>query len=122
MDEEEVKVLLVDDDDDMLESLRTLLELDGYSVRTVRDAASALGTVESFRPHCVLLDIGLPRVDGCELARQLRTLHGADLVLVAVTGHTREEDRLRAEAAGIDFVMTKPVDTAVLRTILPPLR
>lgn len=121
MAKEEVKVVVVDDDEDACESLGLLLELDGYSVRTATNAARALAAVEEHEPLCVLLDLGLPDEDGCVLARQLRDKHGPGLVLVAVTGWTRNEDRERAEASGIDFILSKPLHPGDLRKLLPPI-
>ncbi len=118
---EEVKVVVVDDDEDAAVSLAELLEMDGYQVRTAFSAAEAITLVESFEPLCVLLDLGLPGMDGCELAKALRARHGTTLVLVAVTGWTREEDRSRAEMAGVDYILSKPVTAAGVRRLLPPI-
>jgi CheY-like chemotaxis protein len=78
MAKEEVRVVVVDDDDDASSALALALELDGYSVKTAQDARQALVLVADYQPHCVLMDLGLPDMDGCELARQLREpRHGA---------------------------------------------
>jgi DNA-binding response OmpR family regulator len=121
MAKEEVRVVVVDDDDDASSALALALELDGYSVKTAQDARQALVLVADYQPHCVLMDLGLPDMDGCELARQLRERHGTELVLVAVTGRSREEEHSRAEVAGIDFVLVKPVSAKELGRLLPPI-
>lgn len=116
---EDVRVVVVDDDPDAAESLKDLLVLDGYNVFTAADAAEALKLVAEQQPLCVLLDIGLPGMDGNDLARALRAQHGADLVVVAVTGRSGEDDRLEAERAGVDYVLVKPLDPRLLRKMLP---
>jgi len=121
MTKEEVRVVLVDDDADMRDTLTQLLEHDGYTVRSAPNAAEARKAVAEHDPLCVLIDLGLPDVDGCELARELRISHGADLVLIAITGWSRQADRERAEEAGVDFVLQKPVSADGLRRFLPPL-
>ena len=119
---EDVRVVVVDDDADSAASLKMLLELDGYNVRTAHNAATALELVEQHQPVCVLLDIGLPDMDGNQLATELRARHGGGLALVAITGRSGEKDRIAAEKAGVDFVLVKPLDVAALQRMLPPIR
>jgi CheY-like chemotaxis protein len=114
-----VRVLVVDDNVDAAESLAELLRLSGYAVKTAPDGGAALGVVESFRPEVALLDLGLPGMDGFELARRLRerpVTQGA--LLVAVTGYGREEDVRLAHDAGFDHHLVKPVDLPALRELL----
>lgn len=118
---EDVRVLVVDDDPDAAASLKALLDLDGYNVRTAGDATRALALVAEHQPLCVLLDIGLPGMDGNELARALRNRHGTELVVVAVTGRSGAKDHLEAELAGFDYMLVKPVDPRLLRKMLPPI-
>ena len=113
------RVLIVDDNVDAAESLRMLLELSGHTVAVEYGGAAALDAVESFRPDVVLLDIGLPDVDGYEVAREIRARHGTDnLKLVAVSGWGQAEDKQRAVDAGIDQHFTKPIDSARLGQVL----
>jgi len=88
-------------------------------VRTTPDGSAALGVMESFRPEVALLDLGLPGMDGFELARRMRQ-HPitSEALLVAVTGYGREEDVRQARAAGFDHHLVKPVDLTALRELL----
>jgi two-component system CheB/CheR fusion protein len=105
------RVLVVDDNVDAAETLAMLARLYGHEVRTVHDGASALDAAIAFQPEIVLLDIGLPGLDGYEVARRLRLQPGGDqILLAAVTGYGREEDRARAREAGFDHHLTKPFD------------
>jgi len=114
-----VRVLVVDDNPDAADSLAQLLRLSGYEVQTAGDGTSALRATESFRPEVALLDLGLPGMDGFELARRMRQLGPTKAaLLVAVTGYGREEDVREARAAGFDHHLVKPVDLAALRTLL----
>jgi PAS domain S-box-containing protein len=113
------RVLVVDDNADAAESLAVLLRLEGHEVRTAHDGPAALEAARGFRPEVVVLDIGLPRMDGYEVARRLRAEAGlADALMVALTGYGQEEDRRRAEAAGFDAHLIKPADPAALQGIL----
>ena len=105
------RVLLVDDNRDFALSLAALLELEGHDVRTTFEAASAETVAEEFHPDIAFLDLGLPNVNGFELARRLRAqpqMNGT--VLVAVTGWGKEEDRQRSREAGFDLHLVKPVE------------
>jgi signal transduction histidine kinase len=114
-----LRVLVVDDNQDGADSLACLLRLQGHEVRTARDGPSALVAAQADAPEVVLLDIGLPGMDGYEVARSLRQQFGPDGVrLVAVTGYGQLEDRRRSQCAGIDHHLVKPVDLESLQTIL----
>jgi CheY-like chemotaxis protein len=96
-----------------------LLKLSGHEVRVVYDGPAALAEATTFRPDVVLLDIGLPRMDGCEVARRLRQQPGMEtVVLVALTGFGQEQDRRRSLEAGFDAHCVKPVDFDVLKALL----
>jgi len=109
------RVLIVDDNEDAANSLAMILKLSGYETASVYTAADALEHATLFKPDVVLLDIGLPGMDGYEVAQKMRELPGLkDIRLVAVTGYGRSDDRLRARDAGFDDHLTKPVEFAVL--------
>lgn len=113
------RVLVVDDNADSAESLSLLLELMGHTVCTAHDGEQALAEAEGFRPDLVLMDIGMPRMDGYEAARRLRQeAWGQSVVLVALTGWGQDEDKRRCEAAGFDHHLIKPVDPAALEALL----
>jgi two-component system CheB/CheR fusion protein len=114
-----VRVLVVEDNADAAESLSMLLELAGHQVRLARDGLEALELARHEAPEVMLVDIGLPGMDGYEVARQAR-LHPAlaEVSLVALTGYGRDEDRERARAAGFDDHLVKPVDIAELERLL----
>jgi PAS domain S-box-containing protein len=113
------RVLVVDDNVDAVESLAMLLRVEGHEVRTAHDGPSALSAAETFRPEVVLLDIGLPGMDGYEVARRLRQEPGLEKVLlVAVTGYGQEEDRRLSREAAIDHHLVKPVDPEALLALL----
>jgi PAS domain S-box-containing protein len=104
------KVLVVDDNRDAADSCGALLELSGHEVQTAYSAHDGYLLAEAFRPHVLLLDIGLPDVDGYALARRIRAMHwGHDFTLVALTGWGQEADKSRAREAGFDHHLTKPV-------------
>ena len=114
-----LRVLVVDDNVDAAEMLATLLEMNGYEVRVEFDGASALATALREPPTVALLDIGLPDMDGHELARRLRAQPAtAGAVLVALTGYGQAEDQQRAHDAGFDHHMVKPADLDRLLTLL----
>jgi CheY-like chemotaxis protein len=104
------RVLVVDDNADAREALRLLLEDEGHEVRSAGDGPSALESAASFPPEVVLLDIGLPGMDGYEVARALRSIPGCERALiVAVSGYGQAEDRERSRIAGFDQHLLKPV-------------
>ncbi|MBC7779206.1 MAG: response regulator [Proteobacteria bacterium] len=109
------RILIVDDNHDAAMSITVLLQLAGYEVRTAGDGEQALASVETFVPDVVILDIGLPLIDGYEVARRLRRMPAMrDTVLIAVTGYGQKEDRRAASDAGFDCHLVKPADPATL--------
>jgi CheY-like chemotaxis protein len=107
-------VLVVDDNDDAAATLADLLRMEGYEARTAHDGPSAFHVVEEFAPDVVLLDIGLPIMDGYEVAQGLRGLLGDRLAVIAVTGYGRKSDVERTAAAGFHAHLVKPVDPGKL--------
>jgi len=107
------RILIVDDNRDAADSLAMYLEIEGHETRVVYSAEEGLQAVARFQPQVVLLDIGLPRMDGYEVARRIRVM-GRPVHLIALTGYGQEEDRQRTAAAGFDVHLTKPVDLALL--------
>jgi PAS domain S-box-containing protein len=117
-----LRVLVVDDSRDAADTCATLLELSGHRVQTAYSGRRALEVAETFRPHVLLLDIGLPDIDGYQLARTLRSLPwGKRIQLVAVTGWGQEDDRRRALEVGFDHHLTKPVAAEELDGLLREL-
>jgi nitrogen-specific signal transduction histidine kinase/CheY-like chemotaxis protein len=113
------RVMIVDDNVDAADSLALLLGLEGHETECAYSAAGALERVSAFAPQVVLLDIGLPDIDGYEVARRIRALPGgAAMTLVALTGYGQAEDRERALASGFQAHLVKPVDLVVLGRIL----
>jgi CheY-like chemotaxis protein len=115
------RVLIVDDNVDAAEMFAAFVESLGYDVRHVYDAPAALRIVNEFVPTVALLDIGLPVIDGYELAARLRVQIPNQLKLVAVTGYGQEADRDRAMAAGFHAHLVKPVDLDALADLLVEL-
>jgi signal transduction histidine kinase/CheY-like chemotaxis protein len=116
------RVLVVEDNRDAAESFKMILELSGHRVRVTHDGPAALIAVEAELPDVVLLDIGLPVMDGYELARRLRNLPGmAQAILVAISGYGRDEDKEHALAAGFNVHVTKPVDPDRLEALMADL-
>jgi two-component system CheB/CheR fusion protein len=113
------RVLLVEDNPDSAESMKMLLELAGHSVRVVQDGEVALAAARAEPPEIMLIDVGLPGMDGYELVRQLRQIPALDgSLLIALTGYGREEDKQQALAAGFHHHLTKPVDIDSLHTLI----
>jgi PAS domain S-box-containing protein len=113
------RVLIVEDSVDARESLRLLLELAGHEVDTAEDAASSLDKVRVFQPDVALIDIGLPGMDGYQLAQALRqSPHARGLRLIALTGYGQVEDQRKALSAGFDLHLTKPVDPDRLQGLI----
>jgi CheY-like chemotaxis protein len=112
----------VDDNVDAAQGLALLLRAEGHKVRTAHDGPTALTAAREFRPEAVLLDIGMPRMDGYEVARRLRQECGLEkVVLAAMTGYGQAADRHRSSEAGFDLHLVKPVDPDVLHGLLARL-
>ncbi len=113
------RILVVDDYPRVAESLMKMLALAGHDVRIALDGPTAVEEASSFRPEFIVLDIGLPGMDGYEVARQIRNDPASrQATLIAVTGYGKKEDQLRAYQAGFDHHLTKPVDCAVLLQLI----
>jgi signal transduction histidine kinase/ActR/RegA family two-component response regulator len=112
------RILVVDDNRDAVESLAMLLRLLGHQVETALDGLEAVEVASAFGPDVVLLDIGLPKLNGYEAGRRIRDERGEGIVLVALTGWGQEQDRRQSKEAGFDHHMTKPVDFDALKTLL----
>ena len=109
----------MDDNRDSADSLAMLLKLTGHEVHTAHDGLEAVEAAATFQPDVILLDIGLPKLNGYEAARRIREQQrDKGLTLVALTGWGQEEDRRRSEEAGFDAHMVKPVDLAALTKLL----
>ena len=118
----ERRILVVDDSEDGAESLAMLLRLAGHETFKAHDGITAIEAAERLRPDAVLLDIGLPRLNGYEVCKRLRKEPwGKELVLVALTGWGQDEDRHRSREAGFDAHMVKPLDHDALLELLASL-
>ena len=114
-DTSSLRILVADDNRDAADTLRLALEINDYSVAVAYDGAEALRTAERFEPQVALLDIGMPGMNGFDLASALRQRFGRQILLVAVTGWSQANDIARGVEAGFDRHFAKPVD---LRSIL----
>jgi CheY-like chemotaxis protein len=115
-------VLVVDDNIDAAVSLGMLLKLAGQDVRVAYDGPTALRQAVDFRPELILLDIGMPIMDGYEVCRRLRRESGLEkMTVVALTGWGQEEDRRRSQEAGFDHHIVKPVEPSVLERLIEGL-
>ncbi len=113
------RVLIADDNKDAADSLAILLRMDGHEITVVHDGRQAMATIESFRPEVALLDIGMPGLNGYEVARQVRQGPlGTIITLIAVTGWGQASDKARATAAGFNHHFTKPVEPEALIRML----
>ena len=116
------RILVADDNNDALESLATLLQLSGHEVYTAANGAVALESAEQHRPEVALLDIGMPKLDGYEVARRIRAQPwGQRITLVALTGWGQDSDRKRSQEAGFDSHLVKPLDLDKLTELLAAL-
>lgn len=125
MDASGHRVLLVDDNLDCTEPLSLLLQAKGHDTRVATEGEQAITLADQFRPNCVVLDLGLPRMDGYEVARRLRARpYGNNLVLVALTGWAGRDVRSKAAEAGFDYHLVKPVDweelEKIVQSVSPP--
>ena len=116
------RILVVDDNRDSATSLAMLLDLTGNETRTAHDGLEAVEAAATFRPEVVLLDIGLPKLNGYEAAHKIREQQwGKKMVLVALTGWGQEDDRQRSREAGFDGHIVKPVEYTALMKLLAEL-
>jgi signal transduction histidine kinase/ActR/RegA family two-component response regulator len=113
-----VRVLVVDDNVDLAELLSDALQFEGFQTAVAFDARDALTRWQTFQPHAAVLDVGLPQVDGYELARMVRADYGRQPTLIAATGYGQETDRQRAASAGFDCHFVKPVDVQDIARVL----
>jgi CheY-like chemotaxis protein len=114
-----LRILVADDNRDGADSCATLLQLSGHTVVTAYNGAQAFAVAEEFRPEVALLDIGMPELNGYDVAQKIRSESWARApVLVAITGWGQEEDRRRAIAAGFDHHLAKPLDPVELNALL----
>jgi CheY-like chemotaxis protein len=111
------RVLIVDDNQDAADSLAVVLRFEGHETSVAYSAQAAIEAVSSSQPEFVLLDIGLPNMDGYEVARRIRS-SGAPARIIALTGYGQLEDRQRSAAAGFAAHLVKPVDIAMLVSML----
>jgi CheY-like chemotaxis protein len=111
-------VLLAEDSLDLRETLAELLGAAGHTVHAFADGLAAAECARAIGPEVVLLDLGLPGIDGLEVARRVRAALGERPLIVAVTGDARDEDRRRAREAGFDALLAKPVDLEELERIV----
>lgn len=114
------RVLVVDDNRDAAQMIALLLEMSGHDVRRAHDGAEVLPAYENFHPDVVLLDIGLPLINGYEVGKQIRQRYGDEATLVAVTGYGEEDDRRKSLDAGFNHHLVKPVDHDALLALLSP--
>jgi len=118
----ECRILVVDDNNDSAETLGTLLKLKGNYIRTAHDGLEAVQAADAFHPELVLLDIGLPKLNGYEVAQHIRRQPwGRDVILVALTGWGQEQDRRRSQEAGFNLHVVKPIDFEDLEQLLAGL-
>ncbi|MBA2355983.1 MAG: response regulator, partial [Acidobacteria bacterium] len=116
------RILIVDDNTDAAGSLAVLLRMQGHEVRVAYNGISALDTARVYMPALIFLDIGMPEMDGYEVARRLRGMPSLEhTVLAALTGWGQQEDRRRSKAAGFDHHLVKPLETHVLENLLAGL-
>jgi CheY-like chemotaxis protein len=114
-----LRVLIVEDNADIARSTRMVLEMEGHEVHVATDGLAGLEAAAAVDPDVILLDIGLPRMSGYEVAERLKGRKAQrKLLLVAVTGYAQEADRERSAAAGIDLHLLKPVDPLLLLGLL----
>ena len=112
------RILVVDDNADAAESLGMLLEVRGDEVRVAYDGLEALDVEAQFHPAVVLLDIGMPKLSGYDVAKRIRQARGNAVLIVAITGWGQEDDRQRARDAGFNHHFTKPVDFEMLLELI----
>jgi CheY-like chemotaxis protein len=120
--EDKRSVLLADDDRDSVDSLAALLRLEGYTVHTAYGGREAVDTAVAERPDIMIVDIGMPKMSGYDVARHFRTLRKEERpILIALTAWGQESDKLLSKQAGFDLHLTKPVEPAHLAKLLKTL-
>jgi CheY-like chemotaxis protein len=113
------KILVADDDQDSAESLAMLLQMMGHEVRSALNGLEAVAVAAAFEPDLIVLDIGMPGLDGYEVCRRIRQQPWAHTVVIAaLTGWTRDEDRHRSQEAGFNHYLVKPVDPQALADLV----
>jgi CheY-like chemotaxis protein len=118
-----LRILVVDDSEDAAHTLATLLEISGYEMHIAHDGEQALAVAESCRPDVVLLDIGMPKLNGYEVCRRFRELDwGRRMIVIALTGWGQDQDRQRTADAGFNHHLVKPADPAALLQMLSGLQ
>ena len=117
------RVLVVDDNADSADALALLLRLDGHLVETAHDGRRAVELAERFQPDAILLDLGMPGMNGYEVCEEIRSLPwGASVLMVAQTGWGQAQDRARTLEAGFDAHLTKPIDPDAVQEMLVTLK
>lgn len=117
----QLRILVVDDNEDALEMMGVLLTLDNHIVRTAFDGETAIKIAPEFQPEVCILDIGLPNMNGCELARRLRQMM-PQVLLIALSGWGQDEDRRLSSEAGFDYHLVKPIEIEKLQKLLTETR
>jgi CheY-like chemotaxis protein len=113
------RILVADDDQDSAESLAMLFQMMGHDVRSALNGLEALDVAANFQPDLIVLDIGMPGLDGYEVCRRLRQQPWARAVVIAaLTGWTRDEDKDRSQEAGFDHYLVKPIDPKALTELI----
>jgi DNA-binding response OmpR family regulator len=116
-----LRVLVVDDSPDTAETTEALLAMWGHEASVAHDGAAAVHMADESRPDVILLDLGMPGMDGHEVARRVRQLAGKRPVIVCVSGHGHDDDRRKAWEAGCDYYFLKPADPEELQRLLRAL-
>lgn len=117
--DKQADLLVVDDNVDSAESLAMLLDISGYETRIANDGLSAISAVQQRLPRAVILDIGMPGIDGYEVARRLRTQYSsAELQLIGLSGYGDDASKRQAVAAGFDHHLVKPIDVEAIIAVL----
>ena len=117
-----LRVMVIDDQPDAVLMLLTLLRSEGYQAEGFGSAGEALRELKGWKPDVVISDVSMPKMNGWELAREIRHLMGERPTLIAISGYyTRGPDKVLAELAGYNFYLTKPYDPKVLLALLAPL-
>jgi CheY-like chemotaxis protein len=114
----ELRILVVDDNHNTASMAARLLEAHGHTVEVANDGLSAITAAHAFHPDAILLDIGLPGLNGYDVAKQLRREGMTSVVLIAISGYGQDEDRRRSQSAGFDHHLVKPVDNEQLLSLL----